>query len=58
MNTNRRQRSGGRATRRALHCAPLAENVRAIRTGLESGRYQPLLDRDIEKINHAVMDIK
>jgi len=40
-----------------MRSAPLAENLRAIRPGLESGRYQPLLERDIEKIHHAVLDV-
>jgi len=57
MTTSCRQRSGGRAARLALRSAPLAEDLRAIRPGLESGRYKPLTRLDIEKIHNAALDV-
>lgn len=51
------KRLGGRAARKAIRAAPLAENKRAIRPGLEGGRYQTLTGRDIEKIHHAALDV-
>ncbi len=55
--TEHRHRSGGRAARRAIRSAPLAEDLRAIRPGLESGCYKPLGEQDIVKINHAALDV-
>ncbi|MBX2826004.1 MAG: trimethylamine methyltransferase family protein [Gammaproteobacteria bacterium] len=48
-------RRGARAAKRALRAAPLAEEDRAVRPGQLSGRYHPLSDTDIQKINEAVM---
>ena len=36
------RRSGGREARRNLRAAPLAENLRPIRAGLEGGNFKPL----------------
>lgn len=44
------RRSGGRAARRALRAAPLSEDVRPVRGGLEGGRYQPLSMADLSAI--------
>ena len=48
-------RRGARAAKRALRAAPLAEKDRAVRPGMESGRYRPLSDVDMDKINEAVL---
>ena len=37
-------RSGGRAARQALRKAPLTEDVRPIRAGMNGGTYKPLSD--------------
>ncbi len=52
-----RRRSGGRAARRALRAAPLAEHLRPIRAGLEGGTYRPLDDTGIVRIHHAALDV-
>ncbi|MGO4837171.1 trimethylamine methyltransferase family protein, partial [Rhizobiaceae sp. 2RAB30] len=49
------RRSGGREARRALRAAPLAEDIRPVRPGLEGGRYKPLSQNDLERIHEAVL---
>lgn len=51
------RRRGGRAARKALRAAPLPEEKRAIRPGLEGGRYSPLSETDILKIHKAALDV-
>ena len=53
----RARRSGGREARRAMRAAPLADDVRPVRPGLEGGRYRPLERHDLERINEAVMTV-
>ncbi len=53
----RSRRSGGREARRALRSAPLAEDVRPIRPGMEGGRYAPLARHDLERIHEAVLTL-
>ena len=50
-------RRGGREARRAMRAAPLAENERPVRPGLESGRYKPLSDAEVLKIHNAALDV-
>lgn len=50
------RRSGGRASRVAARSAPLAENLRPIRAGMEGGKYKPLSDDDVLRIHHAALD--
>ncbi|NND90659.1 MAG: trimethylamine methyltransferase family protein [Granulosicoccus sp.] len=49
-------RRGARAAKRALRSAPLAAEDRAVRPGMESGRFQPLTPQDMDRINEAVME--
>src|SRR5690606_40130435 len=51
------RRSGGREARRAMRAAPLADDVRPIRPGLEGGRYAPLDQNDVERIHEAVLTL-
>lgn len=51
----RSSRAGGRSARVAMRAAPLAEEKRPVRPGLEGGRYQPLSQPDIEKIHEAAL---
>lgn len=51
------RRRGGRLARQALRAAPLAEDIRPVRPGMESGRYRVLNDEDILRIHHAALDI-
>ena len=51
------RRLGGRAARKALRDAPLAEDIQPIKPGLESGMLKPLVDGDVDKVNEAVMNV-
>ncbi len=53
---SRKPRSGGRAARVALRNAPLAEDLRPVRAGLEGGQYKPLTDADVLRIHNAALD--
>lgn len=55
--SSRARRSGGRDARRALRAAPLAEDVRPVRPGLEGGRYRPLDQADLERIHEAALTV-
>ncbi len=56
MPSNSSRRSGGRSARHALRAAPLTEDVRPIRAGIEGGTYKPLSDLDVQKIHTAALD--
>ena len=51
------RRLGGRAARKALRAAPLAEEDKAVRPGMQGGRFAPLTEPQVERINLAVMDV-
>src|ERR1044071_4006664 len=55
--TTRSRRTGGREARRAMRAAPLAEDIRPVRAGLEGGRYKPLGQNDLERIHEAVLTV-
>ena len=48
-------RRGGREARRAMRAAPLSDEVRPVRPGMEGGRYRPLSEADILKVHRAAM---
>lgn len=50
------RRAGGRAARQALRAAPLAEDLRPIRPGLEGGWYKPLTDAGVQRIHQGALD--
>ncbi len=54
--TEMKRRSGGRAARVALRNAPLAEDLRPVRPGLEGGQYKPLTDAQVARIHAAALD--
>ena len=56
MSSTLSRRSGGRSARKALRSAPLTEDVRPIRAGIEGGTYKPLSDLDVQKIHIAALD--
>ncbi|PIB25000.1 methyltransferase [Amylibacter kogurei] len=56
MTTKTTRRSGGRAARQALRAAPLTEDIRPIRSGMEGGNYKPLSDAEVLRIHHAALD--
>ena len=51
------KRAGGRAGRRALRAAPLAEEDKAVHPGQSGGRFHPLTGQDMERINEACLDL-
>src|SRR5262245_3336057 len=53
----RSRRSGGREARRAMRAAPLADDIRPVRAGLEGGSYGPLSENDRERIHEAVLTL-
>ncbi|MTI08862.1 trimethylamine methyltransferase family protein [Curvivirga aplysinae] len=50
-----KSRRGGRKARVAVREAPLAEDIRPIKPGLEGGNYKPLSQSDMDKINEAAL---
>ncbi|XDZ70047.1 trimethylamine methyltransferase family protein [Alphaproteobacteria bacterium LSUCC0744] len=62
MNQNRTiphssRRSGGREARRTLRAAPLAEDLRPVRAGLEGGNFKPLDAAAVKAVNATVYQI-
>ncbi|MFV2002555.1 MAG: trimethylamine methyltransferase family protein, partial [Paracoccaceae bacterium] len=55
MTNQSTRRSGGRAARRAMRAAPLAENLRPVRAGMEGGNYGPLSKAGIRRIHEAAL---
>ena len=49
-------RMGGRAARQALRAAPLADDIRPVRAGLEGGTYNPFSDADMQRIHATALD--
>ena len=52
----RARRAGGRAARQALRAAPLSEDIRPVRPGMDGGLYRPLSEADVLRIHHAALD--
>lgn len=50
-------RRGGRAARKALRAAPVPDEKRVIRPGMEGGLYKPLRNSEVEKIHRAALDV-
>ena len=51
------KRMGGRAARRALRSAPTPIEEKAVQPGMEGGRYKPLSEADVQRINDAALDV-
>ena len=49
-------RRGGRAARKALRSAPLPDDERVVRGGLEGGLFKPLSDDDVLRIHRTALD--
>ncbi|MFX0541553.1 trimethylamine methyltransferase family protein [Roseovarius sp. S4756] len=56
MNQIAPRRTGGRAARRAVRSAPVPHAMRAIRPGMEGGRYSPLSPADVQRIHETALD--
>ena len=54
---NSSRRSGGREARRILRAAPLAEDKRPVRAGLEGGKFKPLDAAAVKAIDATVYQI-
>ncbi len=55
MNKQIPRRSGGRVARRAARLAPLAQDIRPVRAGLEGGAYRPLSENDMQRIHETAL---
>ncbi|MGC6485039.1 MAG: trimethylamine methyltransferase family protein [Candidatus Puniceispirillales bacterium] len=53
----RSRRAGGRQARKSLRAAPLSEEMRPVRPGLEGGHYKPLDEAGLAAINDTVFQI-
>ncbi len=53
----RSRRSGGREARVALRAAPLADNIRPVRAGLEGGYFKPLKQDELQRIHESVLTV-
>ena len=51
------RRSGGRNARQALRAAPLAEEKRPVRSGMQGGQYKPLDEAGVKRIHQAALQI-
>ena len=51
------RRQGGRAAKKALRAAPLAEDIRPIRPGISGGSYGPLSEADQHAIHRAALQV-
>jgi trimethylamine--corrinoid protein Co-methyltransferase len=51
------RRRGGRGARRELRAQPIAAEERAVRPGLQGGRYRALSDAELQTIHRAALDI-
>lgn len=49
------RRPSGRLARRALRDGGLPPNMRPVRSGMESGRYRPLTDADIQQVHQTAL---
>ncbi|MCP5085900.1 MAG: trimethylamine methyltransferase family protein [Rhodobacteraceae bacterium] len=56
MSPSQSRRSGGRAARQALRAAPLTDDVRPVRAGMEGGTYKPLSEAQVQRIHSAALD--
>ncbi|MEM6625047.1 MAG: trimethylamine methyltransferase family protein [Pseudomonadota bacterium] len=56
QDAKRARRAGGRSARQAMRAAPLAEDVRPVRAGMNGGTYKPLSDAGIAKIHASALD--
>ena len=52
----RARRSGGRANKVAVRAAPLADNLRPVRAGMPGGKFKPLTEEGMKKINDSAME--
>ena len=53
----RGRRSGGREARRAQRAAPLPDDLKPIRPGLDGGRYQALTPAEMERIHRTALQV-
>ena len=51
------RRRGGRDARRELRAAPIPQEKRAVKPGMEGGDYKPLSDAEVERIHRAALDV-
>jgi trimethylamine--corrinoid protein Co-methyltransferase len=50
------RRRGGRTARRELRATPIPAEDRAVKPGMEGGRYKPLTDAEVMRVHEAALD--
>ena len=55
MTTQPTRRSGGRSARHAARSAPLTDEIRPVRAGMEGGTLKPLSDADMARIHETAL---
>lgn len=50
-----RRRGGGRAARVAARAAPLEQDLRPVRAGMDGGQYRPLAEADVARIHESAL---
>ncbi|MBT2131254.1 trimethylamine methyltransferase family protein [Aliiroseovarius lamellibrachiae] len=56
MSSPSARRSGGRAARKAMRAAPLTDDIRPVRPGMEGGTLRVLSDADVLRIHNAALE--
>ncbi|MCK4861680.1 MAG: trimethylamine methyltransferase family protein, partial [Rhodobacteraceae bacterium] len=51
------RRSGGRSARKAMRAAPLPDEMRPVRAGMDGGLYKPLTENDIADIHESALEV-
>ena len=51
------RRAGGRDARKALRAAPLTEENKPVKPGMEGGNFKPLTDDDMKRIHDTMLDL-
>lgn len=51
------RRAGGREARKALRAAPLTEQNKPVRAGLEAGCFTPLTASDMQRVNATILEL-
>ncbi len=56
MSSPSARRSGGRAARKAMRAAPLTDDIRPVRAGMEGGTLRVLSEADVLRIHNAALN--
>lgn len=51
------RRRGGRRARQEMRAAPIPREAAAVKPGMEGGRYKPLTDEQMDRINESALEV-